>query len=715
MSSSEPSIVHTAKFNAVLQEDSDQKDTNSENVNDIEQYDGEDIDGRRTEQIDVSLSLKDEEKSSDMKLSGILPEHEIVDKTATTSSSLFSQKPKYIPISASQEEDNNEMTREVNSSTDSMIKDDENNMNDSHQAPLAFAQRAERDYMNIRNAIDMDRVSDESQSDILPSHPNVGTHTDRDGRFNDDDDDNNNNPNNPSSNGINGSTVHSNNDNNTSVNTQDTTAREMLLQLARDLERLLEERVNDNDDNNNTNNGANNDRNINNNYEVGMFERHFNTPLLRRIISLNHRKHPFRDFLIFMYIISSIVVSLIAQNEHCEPSLRIWIIIMGVYLFIRCTLYSTSRYLKRFIIQAELDGNHDPYIWIRRLYTFELRLMELLDVFGVITFCVGNLMIIRAQQCYHDAPISTWSGFVLVILTNCCLLHPFFRKMCALCFNDTPLHDPNGSEIPPALRLHLSRSREDVKRAWTQWLETNGSRSFDYCPEAVRDESCTEYTYTHGDEEAACPICLVDFKGCDNVRVQSFPCPSRHIFHEECLLDFLYSVSGRDTMPTCPCCRASAGERRERSRSGTEEAPIAASVDDDTVDQGNGGGDNNCSDGIIDENSGIDHVEVTINSTSQVEAADVVTSHDMDDIDDVVSNDQVVIDVIEGVVSTSITATDGGDTTSDGFNHKSLSPLLSEEPTICCEIPTEQMGSNNEYNDVLIAPDKEKIAGQDVS
>ena len=330
MSSSESSTLLTAKFNAVLQEDSDQKDTNSEIVQDIEQYDGGDMNGRRTEE-DLSFSLKDEEKSSDMKLGVILPEHEMVDETAATSSSLFSQNPKYVPISASQEDDDNdEMTSGVNDNTDGVIKDNENNMNDSYQAHLAFAQRAERDYMNIRNAIDMDSVSDQSHSGILPSHPMVSTHTDRDGPSNDDGD---NNPN-LSSDGIDGSMDRRNDNNDASVSTQDNATREMLLQLARDLERLVNERVNDNGDNNDRNNGANNNENINDNYEVGMFERHFNSPLLWRIISLNHRKHPFRDFVIFMYIMSSIIVPLIAKDEHCEPSLRVWIIIMGVYLFI---------------------------------------------------------------------------------------------------------------------------------------------------------------------------------------------------------------------------------------------------------------------------------------------------------------------------------------------------------------------------------------------
>lgn len=43
-----------------------------------------------------------------------------------------------------------------------------------------------------------------------------------------------------------------------------------------------------------------------------------------------------------------------------------------------------------------------------------------------------------------------------------------------------------------------------------------------------------------------------------NAQVVTFPCTARHLFHENCLLDWLLSTSRRNVQPTCPCCRESA-------------------------------------------------------------------------------------------------------------------------------------------------------------
>ena len=460
---------------------------------------------------------------------------------------------------------------------------------------------------------------------------------------------------------------------------------------------MIDDNDNDNDNENENDNGnGNGNGNV---AHMNMFDLTFNSQLL---MSSFNRKHPCRDMIVFLYISSMVVVGVVERDVHCEPSLRIWIIIMGVYLVIRCTLYMTCKYLKRRIIIAELSGNHNPYIWSRRLYTFQMRLMELLDVFGVITFCVGNLMVIRAQHCYHEAPISTWCGLALVLLTNGCLLAPFFRKLCTLCAGGESggQNDGNNSEIPMALRAHLSRSREDLKRAWAQWLETHGSRSFNCTCEGILNEQ----SYTQNDEgnDIACPICLVEFefKGCENVQVQSFPCPSRHVFHEECLLDYLYSVSNRDVMPTCPCCRENAGQRRQRSRVGTEEAPIAIVTNSDEDHDNNNDNNNNDNDNDNDEENDKDnntnvsgnygdnaiiadrlnssHTSANVDNENRSKISKNGSHDDDDDDDDDDKNDEVAVDIIEG---TAVVAT----ANDRRRNEKDTSDFDLDISTICCD------------------------------
>lgn len=103
---------------------------------------------------------------------------------------------------------------------------------------------------------------------------------------------------------------------------------------------------------------------------------------------------------------------------------------MGGYIFLRIVIEQT---LYSWFGPPELISNLEPDSLPRKLRNLLLRLIELLDVFGVITFCVGNLMVIKAQNCYSDAPLSAFLSLSLVIITDICLLLPFIRKIFLLC------------------------------------------------------------------------------------------------------------------------------------------------------------------------------------------------------------------------------------------------------------------------------------------
>ena len=657
---------HRVEFNTLLQDDVDTPSIN----NTIEQNEAS-LHEQSSGIGEIGSSESSLTPSADVKNLELRIPTKASDEAVTSTSSWNGDKD-YTPVSvALQEEEESGVIGKLDQSAERQVDIDQVVIHDSYQAALEFAQRNERGYTDLRRIMDRE---DESIEDAGADQelPNPSTEAEAHGTSHDEM---------SSSSGAHVNIANANADanpnadasTNADANPNDNANANANIEAIDDIYRaiLALTRYNtinaDNNGANNHNEGNNNGQN-DENAQIILFGREFNVAPLQRVFNIN-RKHAFRDFLIFLYIMAALVVSFVEVDAFCEPSLRVWIIIMGVYLFLRCLLYVACKYLKRRVIEADLAGDHDPFIWSRRLYTFGIRLIELLDVFGVITFCVGNLMVIRAQACYKEAPVSTWSGLVLVVLTNGCLLYPFFKKMCSLCGENENSND--GNEIPPTLRMHLSRSRDDVKRAWTQWLETNGSISFDYSPQAMLDESITEYTYARGDEEAACPICLVDFKSCENVRVQSFPCPSRHIFHEECLLDFLYSVSNRDTSPTCPCCRESAGQRRERSRTGTEEAVFTVNVDeghdgcgnheanrdDDNINEDNPNDVEGQRDGPISEiASAVEHT----NSVSVI----AIDSNEIDDKDSKEDDggDEVIIDIntetVAAVSTPKVTTTD---------------------------------------------------------
>ena len=77
----------------------------------------------------------------------------------------------------------------------------------------------------------------------------------------------------------------------------------------------------------------------------------------------------------------------------------------------------------------------DPAICMRKLYNLCIKTLELVNVFGVITLCIGNLIIIKAQNCYSEAPLSSYLSLSLVLITDLCILFPFIKKIFIICYS----------------------------------------------------------------------------------------------------------------------------------------------------------------------------------------------------------------------------------------------------------------------------------------
>merc|ERR1712196_168010 len=141
-----------------------------------------------------------------------------------------------------------------------------------------------------------------------------------------------------------------------------------------------------------------------------------------------------------------------------------------------------------------------------------MRTLELADVFGVIVFCVGNLMACRAQVCYHETPISAFTGLTLVLLTDVLLLYPFLKKLYMLCASDSEMAGLSAQErIVATLALSFTpHEQEDEKRHWTTWLARHGCIPF----ELDRGESSGgAKDFLPQRESLTCPICLDELRG----------------------------------------------------------------------------------------------------------------------------------------------------------------------------------------------------------
>jgi len=290
----------------------------------------------------------------------------------------------------------------------------------------------------------------------------------------------------------------------------------------------------------------------------------------RRCLRILYDQLGLKGVLFIMYISCAMASVIVEMKTYCDPSLKIWLIIMSCYLIIRSGVERGVRSLRAAIERVEL-ANADGQEGLGHtrcnlgMYTVSIKFMELLDVFGVITYCVGNLMIIKSQSCYKVTPISSYCSLTLVLLTNACLLLPFIRKLFILCS-----YNSNGLDAEMIVlrgrqpSANLPQNDEELRNFMSAWLQSYGAYAKPFVDMPVSGEAAV------GISMASCPICLQAFesaeKVCDPssleyveaVSVVPFPCTALHLFHSDCLISWLTVTARRGAQLTCPCCREEA-------------------------------------------------------------------------------------------------------------------------------------------------------------
>jgi hypothetical protein len=285
-------------------------------------------------------------------------------------------------------------------------------------------------------------------------------------------------------------------------------------------------------------------------------------------------------------------------NNSCDQNIKLWL--SGTAL--RALLATSVKIIAEGVTRQYISYSGNPQIFHK--------IIEMLDVFGIVWFCIGNLLVFNDSGCKAETPFVFYTSLTYIVLVYFLFLSSMIiRISLAACPASVDLR----SLLDSLHEAGLIPTNETVN--WTAWLESYGCKEMSYADwrQAHRKASSTSPTAPlsnerrdssgivqinnamhDGDQQqsddldgqmTSCPICLCDFD--DNAQpmgdlenqavppasstsaedasdgpsntsamIVSFPCPARHIFHAPCLHRWL-AVTGsrRQTAVTCPVCR----------------------------------------------------------------------------------------------------------------------------------------------------------------
>lgn len=103
-------------------------------------------------------------------------------------------------------------------------------------------------------------------------------------------------------------------------------------------------------------------------------------------------------------------------NKTCQPDLKFWLIVLSFRL--------TMRLIVRLYVEAIVL---DYIYYSGDIHVFG-KIIEILDVFGMVWFAVGNLLVLNNFECSKIAPINYYLGLIYIVGTYVVYITSFFWK-----------------------------------------------------------------------------------------------------------------------------------------------------------------------------------------------------------------------------------------------------------------------------------------------
>ena len=211
-----------------------------------------------------------------------------------------------------------------------------------------------------------------------------------------------------------------------------------------------------------------------------------------------------------LFSVSGIVSLLYEMESTCKPDLKLWLTI------------SVGRSLVRLILRYLLELHERQIIVLRSNLGFINKMVEMLDVFGLVWFSVGNLLVFNGVNCASETPLVFLTSCIYIV---CVYLYLFVPALLRLCFRTRlpqERHDRDAALFAALERMIMMDENNNANSGtggynltrstasfWRSYLRLacglKEHASFEELSTALRAEGkeCPDISF--------CPICLDEF------------------------------------------------------------------------------------------------------------------------------------------------------------------------------------------------------------
>jgi hypothetical protein len=293
--------------------------------------------------------------------------------------------------------------------------------------------------------------------------------------------------------------------------------------------------------------------------------------------------------------IGAILSYSIENVDSCNPDCKVWIAGAATRCFLALTIMIALRF-----------GSPQTNSLLHRILQ---KILELMDVFGVIWFCVGNLLLFNSDRdCVFHEPICFSVTSALILLVYIYFFGPSLIRCISIfcpCFgfvHEIQLNRLIGELNPPRITQTSNTAPDD--KYWLNWLKDQGCKPFFGKLEPSFDNlnstnTNVPFQINSPNEETKvnllknshpplirsdietpldnqCAICFEPFlnqpelvsiplskpnnhlrsnESLNTVAINdneaylsiAFPCRARHVFHTHCLIRWLQTCSSRQS------------------------------------------------------------------------------------------------------------------------------------------------------------------------
>lgn len=200
--------------------------------------------------------------------------------------------------------------------------------------------------------------------------------------------------------------------------------------------------------------------------------------------------------------IVSVIGILIEDHSRCKSNLTIWLVIVLVRSVLRLLLRLLYEGLSRYTEAGRAAQNNNMVVNNNNLQ-LTAKLIDILDIFGIVWFAVGNLVVFNSFGCVHQSPIVFFSCLFYIMLSYLHFLSPSLIR-CSLrtCppSSQEDLHYIQHIEATDNMAIMLRRNNnhfaphghtnldlginlelnDERSTYWTHWLQSYGCHEFRY-------------------------------------------------------------------------------------------------------------------------------------------------------------------------------------------------------------------------------------------